>query len=1031
MRHLKQRVSYGVNPAILQGHDPQNEIKGIFHNQMQPNSTDLDTVVAEAESVTQKNKFLSHGCDTEPIHQLGAVQPHGLLMVLRADNLAVVQVSAGWFRVTQPAVPETLILSSLFQDWFDVSAEPARAVLGALRDRQPAKDVKFQLRNEVQLRGRFFSLATGPHVLNPSVSAGETLAHRIGPYVVVEWAPRASIEDTGQEAQIETLERLNAALSELHRSHDETEFLRTGTQALRELSGFDRVMLYRFLPDFSGEVVAESVSAATKVKFLGMRFPAGDIPPQARQLYLLNPVRALCDIEASSDELVPAKLPEGELLDQSYCTLRSMSEAHIIYLRNMGVRATMSVSLIRDGKLWGLLACHHLKPRVPPYHVRQSVRTACELVANVIAMRADDLERLNYQKRMRHISELVHDFGRSAMQTQEGLVDAGQVYGPEFLELFSATSWGVRLGGTTVFGKAQRLAVPFPGGAVMDEVERLLANQAPGKPLVANHLATLAAKFPPELDEVGMLAIRFGVEGKDVIVFFRPKLEQVIHWGGKQDEPSHVAKDGGIYLEPRRSFDLWTETVRDKSEDWSRLDVESMMRLSATLGEHSQALINHELNEKLRWRARHDFLTGLLNRSALDSELHLLMQIPGANFGLFMIDLDHFKRINDSLGHRAGDEVIKAVGHRIAEVIRDNDFACRFGGDEFIMVVHFESGKVEALLAIADRLIRVMKLPILVESDSLVMGISVGIATYPDQGPSAVDLMRRADIALYDAKARGRGVVSVYTEEMESRANEAFSLESQLREALPADQLKLYYQPKVDLRSGNVVGVEALVRWQHPVRGLLGPDHFVPIAERCGLINPLGAWVITEAVAQIARWRDQGDPILPVAINVSFAQFASANFVDELAAALSAHAVDPDLIEVELTESILMEDTGLARGVLHKLKAMGVHVTLDDFGTGYSSLSYLHQLPLSTLKIDRSFVAGLEHDAQAQLVTRAVLGLARGLRIKTVAEGVEDDYQRRWLMSHNCDQAQGYFFSRPIPPEEVHSAAHAIRLKWR
>mgnify|MGYP003334624501 CR=1 FL=1 len=370
------------------------------------------------------------------------------------------------------------------------------------------------------------------------------------------------------------------------------------------------------------------------------------------------------------------------------------------------------------------------------------------------------------------------------------------------------------------------------------------------------------------------------------------------------------------------------------------------------------------------------------------------------------------------------------VAHRVSSVVRENDFACRFGGDEFIMVVHIDEENTQTPRAIAERLIKQMRSPIDVDSDQVVMGLSIGIATFPDHGPGAVELMRRADIALYDAKARGRGVASSYTQEMESRANEAFSLEAQLRDGLDAGELMLYYQPKVDLRSGAVMGVEALLRWQHPKRGLLSPDLFIPIAERCGLINQVGNFVISEAVAQVARWRDDDGFEMPVAINVSFAQFANSNFVQELASATRAQNVRPEMIEIELTESILMEDTLLARSVLQQLKELRVPVTLDDFGTGYSSLSYLHQLPLSRLKIDRSFVAGLEHDPQAQLITRAVLGLSRGLRIQTVAEGVEDKYQLQWLKSHNCDLAQGYLISRPVPASEVKTINQQIRERW-
>ncbi len=980
---------------------------------------------------SRRDEHVRHGCDTEPIHLLGGVQPHGLLLVVRPEDLTVVQFSAGWLRALTPTPTSEEMLASRLSDWVDASAQYLRDALSSLSARAVPIDLKIDLRSRVSLQGRTLTMQLDANPQESATQSAESLAHRVGSYAVLEWAPKSLVE-TDENAQITTLESLNAALSDLHASQDDQEFLSRGAHALRSLSGFDRVMLYRFLPDFSGEVISESVSSRTTVKFLGMRFPAGDIPPQARELYRLNPIRAMGDINVEPDALIPARLPGGQILDQSFCSLRSMSNAHATYLRNMGVQATMSVSLLRDGKLWGLLACHHLTPRVPPYHVRQSLRVACELIANVIVMRADDLQRLSYQRRMRKISDIVHDFGWAALGSGRGIVDAAKAFAPELLGLFGATSWGLRIGGFTASSLENDLDADGVqvGESLMDEVALHLANQPENTPLSINKLSVTDFKLPGGVEAAGLLAMRFGLDGKNSIAFFRPALEQVVHWGGKPVKETRVADDGGVYLEPRGSFDLWTEIVKGQSEDWSPLDLESLTKLADKLADHSQALINHELNEKLRWRARHDHLTGLLNRSALDSELNLLMQIPNIRYALFMIDLDHFKRVNDSLGHRVGDEVIKAVANRLSSVIRENDFACRFGGDEFILAVDVAEGQGRTPEVIAERLLEQMKLPIDVDSDQLVMGLSIGIALYPDHGPSAVDLMRRADIALYDAKARGRGFASVYTEKMESSANEAYSLESQLREGLSTDQLMLYYQPKVDLRNGSVVGVEALVRWQHPTRGLLGPDLFVPIAERCGLINQIGNFVITEAVAQAARWRDEQGLDIPVAVNVSFAQFANGHFVQELARALAQHHVSPDAIEIELTESILMEDTELARSVLKELQDLRVPVTLDDFGTGYSSLSYLHQLPLSKLKIDRSFIAGLEHDPQAQLITRAVLGLARGLRIQTVAEGVEDRFQLQWLKSHNCDMAQGYLFSRPVPSDEVKNVHEKVHRRW-
>jgi diguanylate cyclase (GGDEF)-like protein len=969
--------------------------------------------------------FLRYGCETEPIQHIGTVQPHGLVMVLDYETLNVVQVSEGWARHFDVVLQPQAMIGTTVCQWFDVDLDAMRALLQQLRTDLRSTQFDIQLLDRVVFEDQVYKAR------RPALS-GETLLHRVGSYVVIEWAPHGTLP-MADLAHLTQLAKLNEMLAILRRTTDEQAFFDAAVDALRQLSGFDRVMLYKFLPDQSGEVLAESVSSKTEVKYLGMRFPAGDIPPQARALYLLNPMHMLADVQAKPDRLIPEVLPSGQPIDQTFFSLRQMSSAHMSYLGNMGIRATMSISLIKNGQLWGLLACHHLSPRVPPHHVREMMQAACELIANVVAMRADDMDRLSYHARRSKLAHLLHQFGLGALKSNLGLFESAYFYSADFLEIFGAQQWAMRVG--------DRIATSLPqlegadglslSALVMEQVDRLMRDRPAGEPVLINSIKAAGLAFPALLDASGLMAIKFGLQGQNLCVFFRTELVREVRWGGRPEKVEQVAADGSIYLEPRRSFDLWLETVKDRCEDWTSTDAEFLKLTVDTITDHSQMILNHELNEKLRWRARHDYLTGLLNRSTLDAELAILANLPDAHFALFMIDMDHFKRINDSLGHKAGDEVIKEVGKRIASVTRGDDFASRFGGDEFVMVVHLQAGAPDTPLLIARRLLDVMRTPIMVEDTSLMVTLSIGVAVFPEQGKDAVELMRHADIALYDAKGAGRARVALYTAEMEANARDALTLEGELREAVRNNGLCLFYQPKVDLRSGAVSGVEALVRWRHPKRGLLGPNVFVPLAERSDLINDLGDWVMQEAVAQCARWREQGLPALTMAVNVSLSQFASANFLTVLAQSIEEHGVDPDLLEVELTESVVMDDTSLALRVLEQIKDLGVRITLDDFGTGYSSLSYLHQLPLSTLKIDRSFVAGLEHDGQAQLVTRAVLGLARGLGIRTVAEGVEDDYQRRWLMSHGCDLAQGYYFSRPVPPEEMVATLSKIRGKWR
>ncbi|MEI7430811.1 MAG: EAL domain-containing protein, partial [Betaproteobacteria bacterium] len=419
-------------------------------------------------------------------------------------------------------------------------------------------------------------------------------------------------------------------------------------------------------------------------------------------------------------------------------------------------------------------------------------------------------------------------------------------------------------------------------------------------------------------------------------------------------------------------------------------------------------------------------LTSLPNRAVAEEELARRMEYPSRCVAVLMVDLDHFKRINDTLGHAAGDVVLQQIGRRLSSVIRGDDLVARLGGDEFLLLTDLVEQDKPHVGGIANRLLEAMNQPFQVEGKSMELHLSVGVAYSHDHGNDAATLMRHADMALYAAKEQGRRCCVVYNPAMESEMQESVHLEDQLKTAIAENQLRLFYQPKVDLPSGRVIGLEALVRWQHPQRGLLGPDTFISEAERNNLINPLGRWVIDEAARQIAQWRNAGQPAWPVAVNVSFAQIVGGTLVDDVARSLQQHGVAPDMIEVELTESVVMANTQETIQTLHTLTKMGLSVALDDFGTGYSSLAYVRQLPLDSLKIDRSFVNNLETDLQSQVVTNGIIGLARGLKLKSIAEGVETAVQRDWLKENGCDIAQGYLFSRPVPAIDLPAVVAGI-----
>jgi diguanylate cyclase (GGDEF)-like protein len=423
--------------------------------------------------------------------------------------------------------------------------------------------------------------------------------------------------------------------------------------------------------------------------------------------------------------------------------------------------------------------------------------------------------------------------------------------------------------------------------------------------------------------------------------------------------------------------------------------------------------------ERIRYLAHHDELTGLANRAALQVALARAVEQArrhSRRVAVLFIDLDRFKIINDTLGHDAGDAVLKTVSTRLRESLRASDVIARQGGDEFVVVVEEFNSETD-LAGVANKILDAFAQPLNLGGQEFLLTASIGIGTYPDDGRDAQGLMKAADMAMYRAKEAGKNNFQFYSPQMNSHSFERLALEAALKRALERGELLLHYQPKLDLATGRVAGVEALIRWQHPDMGLVSPLRFIPIAEETGLIAPIGSWVLVEACRQMKAWQVAGLGALSIAVNLSGRQFVQGALLEEVLAALRNTGLEPRHLELELTESTVMQNPERAAGVLAELAALGVSIAIDDFGTGYSSLAYLKRFPVSTLKIDRSFVMNLPDDPEDAAITRAVIALARSLKLKVVAEGVETARQRDFLSAHACDLAQGFLVGRPMPAE--------------
>ena len=425
--------------------------------------------------------------------------------------------------------------------------------------------------------------------------------------------------------------------------------------------------------------------------------------------------------------------------------------------------------------------------------------------------------------------------------------------------------------------------------------------------------------------------------------------------------------------------------------------------------------------ERVQFLAYYDALTGLPNRTllqdrlvkALDSALRRKERVA-----LLFLDLDRFKDINDSFGHSFGDLLLQIIAARFKSGVRKQDTVGRLGGDEFLIVLT-NVKEIAYASFVAERLMRAMSAKFVIQGRSLSISCSIGISIFPEDGMDSESLLKNADAAMYSAKESGRNNFRFFTEDMNAQGVERLTLENGLRLALDKKELFLVYQPQMNIATGKIIGLEALLRWQHPTLGLMPPNRFIRIAENCGLIVPIGEWVLRTACAQVRKWQDEGIPVMSIAINVSTVQLRQKDFCELIRSVLNKTGLDPQYLELELTESIFLTDADETLSTIKKLKAMGLTLAIDDFGTGYCNFIYLRQFRISKLKIDRSFIRDVAVNPDDAAITTAIISMAKSLNIKVIAEGVEDEAQMSFLRAHQCDEIQGYYFSKPLAVDKV------------
>jgi len=846
---------------------------------------------------------------------------------------------------------------------------------------------------------------------------------------------------------------LNRLTTRIRQSLELQEILTTTVQEIRSFLGTDRVKIYRFHPDDSGEVIAESIHGDCLPSLLGLRFPAEDIPQVARELFVKVRQRVIVDVSSGRKTLHQLDSPEtGKSLvreDIRHCPVDS---CHREYLTTMGVSSSLVVPILHQNSLWGLLVSHHSEPRQFDERELQIVQLLVDQVSIAIAqsdllhrarLQADHEAKINQISVRLHsplkvtkIRQIIVEEAVLALQgsggrlyiTAEPTGKAAQLYttGDQptcTLPWIEETGFWQRIMNSCSEASAEVTGLKTWEFTPSDSLIPPSTSYSGGSGVVS-HLYTIPDLYEeasleslvPAFSGSGIRSIlivplQYHQQCVGCLTIFRSEIETETLWAGRSNGDARN-------LRPRTSFEAWREVIKGQTQAWTPEEI----KLAQALGTHLyMAVMQRRVEDMIKHQASHDRLTGLPNRMLFDDRLSLALAHThryGEMLAVVFLDLDGFKTVNDTLGHAVGDQLLKSVAERLRGCLRSGDILARWGGDEFTLLLSPISS-AEDTAQIATEILETLNAPLQIDQQELYINASLGIALAPYHGEDADTLLKNADAAMYRAKQQGRNNYQLYTPAIGTKAQERLVLENNLYKALERQEFRLHYQPQIDLQTGEIVGMEALIRWQSRESGLISPSLFIPLAEEMGLIGSIGEWVLWTACAQNRAWQSLGLPPVRMAVNLSARQFQQKNLVKIIAQVLESTKLEPHYLELEITESIAMQDMNLTISVLRTLRSMGIQIAIDDFGTGYSSLSSLKHFPLDKLKIDQSFVRELVTDSYDAAIITAVVALGHGLKLEVIAEGVETQEQLKFLRSVKCDGVQGYYLSRPLPAQEA------------
>ncbi|MFB8789105.1 MAG: EAL domain-containing protein [Potamolinea sp.] len=784
---------------------------------------------------------------------------------------------------------------------------------------------------------------------------------------------------------------------------------------------------------------------------LGLRFPAEDIPPSARELFVKARQRVIVDVASGHKTLNQLDSPEtGQSLlteDIRHCPV---DPCHQEYLTTMGVSSSLTVPILYQNKLWGLLASHHCQPRQYQERELQIVQLLVDQLSIAIAQ-SDLLQRAQLQAKheaiINQISSRLHSplkaikvrqmvleeavialqgSGGRLYITAESTGQAAQFYSagdqPTLLWLEETSFWQ-RLMNSSEDLSFKNAKFETWELAVSDSLIPSSTSYSGGGEVIS-HLYTIADIYKEPLLEplisafsetsihsLLIVPLQYHQQCVGCLTIFRNEIETETLWAGQRNGDTRNHR-------PRVSFEAWREVTKGQAQPWTPEEIKLAQALSIHL---YMAVMQRRVEDMLKHQASHDRLTGLPNRMLFEDRLSLALAHThryGEMLAVVFLDLDNFKTINDTLGHALGDQLLQIVAERLTGCVGKHDILARWGGDEFTFLLSSISCAEDAA-KIAIKILETLNVPIKIDEKELYIKASLGIALAPYDGEDTDTLLKNADAAMYRAKQKGRNKYQLYTSAIGTKAQERLILEHNLYKALERQEFLLHYQPQIDLETDEIVGMEALIRWQNPESGFISPSLFIPIAEEMGLINSIGEWVLWTACAQNRAWQSLGLPPVRMAVNLSARQFQQKNLVEIITQVLESTKLDPRYLELEITESIAMQDIPVTISVLRTLRSMGIQIAIDDFGTGYSSLSSLKHFPLDKLKIDQSFIRDLVKDTDDAAIVTALVALGHGLKLEVIAEGVELQEQLTVLRSLNCDGMQGYLFSRPLSVQDA------------